>query len=126
MAAKWKQVTASTGTAIVGRRTRPSEVVAAQQWIECGDIRIVETVIFLQSKAAALRWIIGSGRTTAKPCRITIGVQAGRVERWIDHSEIEMFGQKRLLIRNSELNVINALHVGKIRAQPGVGQRPIL
>src|SRR5882762_2719283 len=126
MAAKWKQGTARTGTAIVGRRSRPGQVVTAQQWIKCSDIRIVETVIFLQSKAAALRWIIGSGRTTAKPCRITVGIQAGRVERWIDDSEIEMFGQKRLLIRYSELNVINALHVGEIGAEPGVGQRPIL
>src|SRR5882762_9128157 len=126
MAAKWKQGTARAGTTIVGRRSRPGQVVAAQQRIKCRDIRIVETVIFLQAQTAALRWIIGSGRTTAKPCRITASVQARRVERWIDDSEIEMFGQKCLLIRYSELNIINALHVGEIGAEPGVGQRPIL
>src|SRR6267143_1173539 len=126
MAAKWKQGTARTGTTIVGRRSRSGQVVTAQQWIKRRDIRIVETVIFLEAKAAALRRIIGSGRTTAKPCRITAGIEARRVERWIDDSEIETFGEKCLLVRNSQLNVIDALYVGQIGAEAGVGQRPML
>src|SRR5260370_39828971 len=37
-----------------------------------------------------------------------------------------MFGQKGLLIRNSKLNVVSALHVGQIGTHTSVGQRPIL
>src|ERR1700674_878098 len=126
MAAKWKQRAACTGTAIIGRRSRPRQVVAAQQWGEAG----------IDLERCGIQSLVGGRRCPALRCVVepriadkyggAVGVQAGRVERWIDDSEIEMFGQKRLLIRNSELNVINALHVGEVGAEPGVGQRPIL
>src|ERR1700686_4222467 len=126
MAAKRKQRAARTGTAIIGRRSRPGQVVAAQQWGKAG----------IDLERGGIQSLVGGRRCPALRCVVepriaekyggAIGVQAGRVERWIDDSEIEMFGQKRLLIRNSELNVITPLHVGEIRAPPGVGQSPIL
>src|ERR1700730_12694598 len=126
MAAKWKQGAGRTCTTIVGRRSRPGQVVAAQQWGKAG----------IDLERCGIQALVGGRRCPALRCvveprvankyRDAVSVQARRVDCWIDDSEIEMFGQKCLLIRSSELNVINALHVGEIGAEAGVSQRPIL
>src|ERR1700686_669257 len=126
MSAKWKQGTARAGTSIIGRRSRPRQIVAAEQRGEapilskrCG----IKTLVG-RRRGPALRRVVEP--RVANKYRDEVRIQAWRVDRRIDNSEIEMFGQKCLLIRNSELNVINTLHVGEIRAEPGIGQRPIL
>src|SRR6202158_2844325 len=126
MAAKWKQGAARTGTAIVGGRSRTRQVVAAEQRGEapilskrCGIKSLV-----CRRRGPALRCVVEP--RVANKYRDAVCVQTRRVDRRIDDSEIEMFGQKRLLIRNSKLNVVHALHVGQIGTHPSVGQRPIL
>src|SRR5437660_1175917 len=126
MAAKWKQGAARTGTAIVGRRSRPGQVVAAQQWGEAGiDLERcgIESLVGGR-RGPALRRVVEP--RVANKYRDAVCIHTRRVDGRIDDSEIEMFGEKCLLIRSSELNVIDALHVGEIRAESGVGQRPIL
>src|SRR5260221_13911443 len=126
MATKWKQGTARTGTAIIGRRSRPGQVVAAQQWGKAGiDLeRCRIQSLAGRRRCPALRRVVEP--RVADKYRDAVSVQARRVERWIDDSEIEPFGEKRLLVRDSELDVINALHVGHIGAKPSVRQCPIL
>src|ERR1700686_5064882 len=126
MSAKWKQGTARAGTSIIGRRSRPRQIVAAEQR---GEAPIL-------SKRCGIKTLVGRRRRpalrrvveprVADKYRDAVCIQTRRVNRRIDDSEIEMFGQKCLLIRSSELNVINALHVGEIGAEAGVSQRPIL
>src|SRR6266436_10428566 len=126
MAAKWKQGAGRAGTTIVGRRGRPGQVVAAQSWGETGiDLERcgIEGLVGGR-RGPALRRVVEP--RVANKYRDAICIQARRVNRRIDDSEIEMFGEKCLLIRSSELNVINPLHVGEIGAESDVGQRPIL
>src|ERR1700687_5318944 len=117
MAAKWKQGAARTGTAIVGGRSRTRQVVAAEQRGEapilskrCGIKSLV-----CRRRGPALRRVVEP--RVANKYRDAVCIQTRRVDCWIDDSEIEMFGKKCLLIRSSELNVINAFHVGEIRAE---------
>src|SRR6266849_9131755 len=124
MAAKWKQSTAGTSAVIVGRRSRSGQVVAAQQWVERNGSKRILDCIGLQARPVALRWIVEP--RVAHKYRSAVCIQTRRVERRIDDSEIEMLGKKCLLVRNSELHVINALNVRQIGAHTGVGQSPIL
>src|SRR6266446_4487896 len=126
MAAKWKQGAGRDSTTSIGRRGRPGQVIAAEQWCKahilskrCGIKRLV-----CRRRGPALRRVVEP--RVANKYRDAICIQARRVNRRIDASEIEMFGEKCLLIRSSELNVINPLHVGEIGAESDVGQRPIL
>src|SRR6266481_8155792 len=126
MTAKWEQCAGRTGAAIIGRGSRPSQVVAAQQW---GEATILSKGRWIQSlvgrrRGPALGWVVEP--RVANEYGDAVCIQARGVDRRIDDSEIEMFGEKCLLIRDSELNVVNALHVGQIGAKPGVGQRPVL
>src|SRR5260221_6357050 len=126
MATKWKQGTARTGTAIIGRRSRPGQVVAAQQWGKAGiDLeRCGIQSLAGRRRCPALRRVVEP--RVADKYRDAVSVQARRVERWIDNAKVEMLSQKCLLISNSKLNVVDALHVREIGADPGIGQRPIL
>src|SRR6202035_959134 len=110
MAAKWKQGAASTGTTIVGRRSRPGQVVASQQW---GKAPILSKRCGIQSlvgrrRGPALRR--GGEPRVANEYRDAVCIYTRRINRRIDNSEIEVFGKKCLLIRSSELNVIHAFH----------------
>src|ERR1039458_2564274 len=120
MSVKWIQGTARTGTAIVGRRSRPGQVVAAQQGNEVG----------IGSKGCRIQRLVGRRRRrralggsveprVADKGRNAVCIQARRVQRRIDDPEIEILGEKRVLIRSSQLKVIDPLHVRNIRAYSG-------
>src|SRR6202044_494171 len=53
-------------------------------------------------------------------------IEAGCVEIWIDDGEMEALIEKRLLIGDSCLDVIDAFHVVDVGAQSGVGEGPVL
>ena len=72
----------------------------------------------------ALRRVVES--RVADKYRNAIRIHARRVECRINDAEIEILGEKRLLIRSSQLKVIDTLHIGNIGAQSRVRQRPIL
>src|SRR5208283_5518722 len=41
---------------------------------------------------------------------------------WIDDSEAIVLGEESLLVDNARFDVVNAVHVGNIRARPGIRQ----
>src|SRR5208337_919906 len=112
MTAKWIQGTAGTRTEIVGRRSRPGQVVTTQQRNEGSGSKRVVNCIGLQARPVALRWIVEP--RVANKYRSAAGIQTRRIQRRIDDPEIEILGKKRLLIRSSQLKVIDPLHVGNI------------
>ena len=61
-------------------------------------------VLGSQARPATLRWIVEP--SVANKYRDAVGIQARRVECRIDDSQIEMLGEKRLLVRNSSFTLL--------------------
>ena len=56
----------------------------------------------------------------------SIGIQTNRVHRRIDDAEFIVFRKRGVLERDSRLHVVDALHVGKHGASPGIRQGAVL
>ena len=55
-----------------------------------------------------------------------IGAGPRTEKRWIDDPYAVVLRQKRMLMRNSDLQIVRAFHIGNIGVNPGVGERSIL
>ena len=109
-------VLAAGGTgATVGRRQRrgSGQVVTGQQRIEAR--------IRLQRPGAIRR--IGQARIQVGT---SVRIQADRVERRIDDSESVVFRQNCVRVGDSHLDVVNALDIGHVGAQPQIREPAIL
>ena len=119
------EIPASRGDRILNVQGQLFDVGVAVERIQAssagqieGQQQRVKVRIRRISKARALRRAGHRGTGV----RSAIGIQAHRVEGWIDDAEVVVLVQKRLLVGDACLKVVDALHVGEIGTKAGIGQ----
>ena len=102
------------GASIAGRQlSRTRQVDAAQKRYKIG----------IRLKLAGAQRRIHQRRT----CKgAAVGVQADRVECGVYDPESVFLGQKRVVVLNAGLDVVDAVHIREIRVSADVGKRPVL
>ena len=106
-------------TEIAVKAASTRQVVGCQDRI-AGAGRVNGRVIRYQASRSALRGI-GKSRLW-----IAVDVDAWGIVGGVDDAKTVILTQEGLLVDRAHLDVVDSLLVGEIRAQSGIGERPVL
>ena len=92
---------------------------AAGEVVGREDGKVVGILAGSAARALRLDWC---NRAAGCRCR----VHAGRVVGGIDHAQVVVFAQEGLSVLRADLDVVDALGVGEVRVDAGVGEGAVL